>query len=516
MQHLLSQLRRVISLAWLICAPALLAATPPNVLFFFVDDLRPELGCYGVPRVKSPHMDRLAARGVLFERAYCQQAVCAPSRTSVMSGLRPDSTGIYDLGHPLRRTLPNVTSLPQWFQQRGYLTARFGKVYHHEEDDAPFWKEMPAWQGAEYASPETHALLKQLQDEARGKNLTGLQLYTATRGPAVETADVPDNTYRDGVTADQAIESLRRNRTNQFFLCVGFSKPHLPFVAPRRYWELYARDELRVPDRARPAGVPEVALTAWGELRSCSDIRVVDGQLDDAKSRELIHGYLACVSYVDAQVGRVLAALDELGLAENTVVVLWGDHGWKLGDYGMWCKHTNFEVDTRVPLIIAAPGVARAGRCRALVEMVDLFPTLTELCGGAPPAACEGQSLLPLLRDPAGRGREFAVSQYPREQGRVMGYTLRSDRWRYTEWVDLRNGTVTARELYDQSESVLPARNLAAAPEHAALITKLAKQLKPFQQAKYEPPQRRNAPARRNPQSENPVSQPAAKESVSE
>ena len=516
MNHLLRQLGCATCLAWLIGATSLLAATPPNVLFFFVDDLRPELGCYGVPRVKSPHMDRLAARGVLFERAYCQQAVCAPSRASVMSGLRPDSTGIYDLGHPLRRTLPGVTSLPQWFQQRGYLTGRFGKVYHHEDDDAPYWNEMPAWQGAEYASPETHAVLKRLQDQARGRNLTGLQLYMATRGPAVEAADVPDNTYRDGVTADQAIESLRRNRTNQFFLCVGFSKPHLPFVAPKRYWDLYSRDELLVPDRARPTGVPEVALTGWGELRSYSDVRVVDGQLDDAKTRELIHGYLACVSYVDAQVGRVLATLDELGLAENTVVVLWGDHGWKLGDYGMWCKHTNFEVDTRVPLIIAAPGLARNARSRALVEMVDVFPTLTELCGGATPKACEGQSLLPLLRDPTGRGREFAVSQYPREQGRVMGYTLRNDRWRYTEWVDLRNGTVTARELYDQSGSLLPMRNLAAEPENAELVAKLAEQLKPFQKAKYEPPKRQNAPSRRKPAADDSVIPPSAKASLNE
>jgi iduronate 2-sulfatase len=488
----------------------------PNVLFFFLDDLRPELGCYGDKLVKSPNIDRLAGRSVLFERAYCQQAVCAPSRASVMSGLRPDSTGIYDLGHPLRRTKPDVMSLPQWFKERGYVTARFGKVYHHPSDDAEFWSEMPALGGKEYNSPEIQAQMQKLDQAAQAKGLKGLQLYTATRGPSCEAADVPDNTYPDGVTAEQAIESLRRNRTNAFFLCVGFTKPHLPFCAPKKYWDLYQRDQFPVPGRAKPEGVPEIALTAWGELRSYSDVRSFRGDLDDAKTREMIHGYHAAVSFSDAQVGKVLDELTKLGLADNTIIVLWGDHGWKLGDYGMWCKHTNFEIDTRVPLLVSAPGMVRGKNAAGLVEMVDIFPTLTELCGGVAPKQCEGKSLVPLLHDPAAKGREFAVSQYPREQERVMGYTIRNDRWRYTEWLDLQKQEIVARELYDQSVSLLPMRNLATEPENAELVAKLAEQLKPFQKAKYEPPKRPNAPARRKPAADDSVSPPSTEASLNE
>jgi iduronate 2-sulfatase len=449
------------------CPSAQAAAEGPNVLFFFVDDLRPELGCYGDPLVKSPNIDRLAARSVVFERAYCQQAVCAPSRASVMSGLRPDATGIYDLGHPLRRTVPEVLSLPQWFRERGYVTGRFGKVYHHEADDAPNWTEMPDLRGLQYADPQTQSLLDRLTEEARSKKLNGLQQYAYTRGPSTESADVPDNAYQDGVTADQAIESLRRNRTNAFFLCVGFVKPHLPFCAPKKYWDLYPREAFQVPSRTKPLGAPEVALTDWGELRAYRDLKGTPGDLDDAKTRELIHGYHACVSYTDAQVGRVLDELDALGLADRTIIVLWGDHGWKLGDYGMWCKHTNFELDARVPLLISAPGATRGGRAAGLVEMVDVFPTLAELCGGNPPTDCAGQSLVPLLRDPSAKGRPFAVSQYPRNKGQIMGYTIRNERWRYTEWLDLESRNVIARELYDHAKTQTPSENLAESPGHA-------------------------------------------------
>jgi len=461
--------------------------TPPNVLFFFMDDLRPELGCYGDKLVKSPNIDRLAARSVLFERAYCQQAVCAPSRASVMSGLRPDSTGIYDLGHPLRRTKPDVVSLPQWFKEHGYVTARFGKVYHHENDDEAFWNEMPKRGGKEYNSAETLAAIEKLNQAAKAKGLKGLQLYTATRGPSLEAADVPDTAYPDGITAEQAIESLRRNRTNAFFMCVGFTKPHLPFCAPKKYWDLYQRDEFPVPGRAKPEGVPDIALTGWGELRSYSDVRGFRGDLDDDKTQEMIHGYHAAVSFSDAQVGKVLDELDKLGLADNTIIVLWGDHGWKLGDYGMWCKHTNFEIDTRVPLMVSAPGKVQGKHAAGLVEMVDVFPTLTELCGGDAPRQCEGKSLVAMLRDPTTKGHEFAVSQYPREQERVMGYTIRNDRWRYTEWVDLQKKEIVARELYDQSGTLTPGQNLVNEAEHAKRVEELAAKLKPYEQAKFVP-----------------------------
>jgi iduronate 2-sulfatase len=458
-----------------------------NVLVFFVDDLRPELGCYGSPTAITPNMDRLAARGVLFERAYCQQAVCAPSRASMMSGLRPDSLGIYDLGHPLRRTHPDVLSLPQFFNQRGYVTGSFGKVYHHENDDAEFWTELPPKGGVEYAAPETLAMLQKLREAARAKGLQGLQQYMATRGPAVESAAVPDNTYPDGVTAEQAIASLRRNQTNAFFLCVGFTKPHLPFCVPKKYWDLYDRAAFTVPPNAPPTGVPDVALTGWGELRAYSDVKGVGRELEAAKAREIIHGYHAAVSYADAQVGRVMEELDRLELTERTIIVLWGDHGWKLGEYGMWCKHTNFEIDTRVPLLIAAPGFKRGERSKALVEMIDVYPTLVELTGAAVPPQCEGVSLRPLLQKPDAPGREFVISQYPREQERIMGYSLRNERWRYTEWLDLRKAEVVARELYDHSRTSVPEQNLIDDPAHAKLAAELAAKLKPHQRAKFTP-----------------------------
>jgi iduronate 2-sulfatase len=261
-------------------------------------------------------------------------------------------------------------------------------------------------------------------------------------------------------------------------MCVGFAKPHLPFSAPTRYWDLYRRDEFAVPDRKLPLKAPSIAFTNWGELRSYLGMPA-KGALSDEQTRELMHGYAACVSYVDAQVGRVMAELERLGLRDNTIVVLWGDHGYKLGDYGLWCKHTNLELDTRVPLIVSAPGFISGARTEALVEMVDVFPTLAQLTRCQIPDSCEGKSFVPVLRDQGKAIRPYALSQYPR--GSTMGYSLRTDRWRYTEWANSDKKKIVATELYDHQDSEVTRRNLAEEPEYAEVVATLSDQLNSLQ-----------------------------------
>ena len=455
---------------------------PQNVLIFFIDDLRPELGSYGVDYIQAPHMDALAAAGVLFERAYCQQGVCAPSRISMLSGQYPDTTGIYDLFTPLRSKHPDTMTLPRYFQARGYFTGSYGKVYHHHTDDKEAWSDLPDVPGAKYADPETLKSIEQRVDAGKAEGLTGLDLWAVSQGPATEAFEVDDAGYRDGAVAEQAIASLRQNQDAPFFMGVGLAKPHLPFAAPQRYWDLYDRDQFSVPDPTLPAGTPSLAVTNWNELRAYQGIPE-EGPLTDAQTRELKHGYAASVSYADAQVGKVMAELVRLSLRENTIVVLWGDHGYKLGDYGLWCKHTNLELDTRVPLIVSAPGFTSGTRSHALVEIVDIFPTVAQLTGGQIPESCDGLSLAGVLQDPSKGLRPFALSQYPR--GKLMGYSLRDERWRYTEWVDLGSHQIVSQELYDHQETQTPTTNLAPDPRHADKIATLSRLLNVDQRLKH-------------------------------
>ena len=348
-------------------------AEKPNVLFIAVDDLRPELGCYGHRHVKSPNIDRLAASGTRFTHTYCQQAICAPSRASLLTGLRPDSTGIYDLEHPVKDTLPDVRTLPQHFRAHGYHTVSLGKIYHHGNDDPKGWSERPNVHRSLYADRQTNVQRRRLMEEARKKGLTGGRRYNYAAGPSTECLDEPDDAYGDGAITDAAIGILRERKDEPLFLAVGYWKPHLPLVAPKRYWDLYDRAAIPLPDPNEPEGAPRLAFTNWGELRAYTDIPK-DGDLDEAKTRELIHGYWACVSFMDHQIGRLLGALDDLGLADKTVVILWGDHGWKLGEYGDWCKHTNFELDTHVPMLLRVPGTKAGQVCHALTEYVDIYP----------------------------------------------------------------------------------------------------------------------------------------------
>lgn len=447
-------------------AAAIAESPDKNILFIGVDDLRVELGCYGAEYMKTPNIDALARNGLLFESAYCQQAICAASRISLLTGLRPDTTGIYDLNHPLNTTLPDAISMPRFFHSNGYRTISLGKIYHHGKDDQAYWDVLDSCSQPTYTNADTIELIKTKTARAMAKGIKGKALRKVNRGPAVESSDVADNVYTDGKIADIAIEQLRETDSRPFFLAVGFKKPHLPFIAPKKYWDLYDRDAIEVPSRELPAGAADAATTTWGELRSYHDTPP-KADCTDEQTRELIHGYRACVSYVDAQIGRVLAELDRQGLRDSTIVVLWGDHGWKLGEYGDWCKHTNFELDTHVPLIYCGPGIPSGQRSSALVEYIDMYPTLAQWSGLDAPSACEGQSMMPLFDNPNRPWKKAALSQYPRSGG--MGYSLRSGPWRYTQWLD-KNGKESARELYDHSESDIATENLATSPEHAEIV----------------------------------------------
>ncbi len=447
---------------------------PKNVLIFHIDDLRPELNCYGKTHIKSPNIDALATSGMVFDRAYCQQAICAPSRISMMSGMYPDSTGIYDLFTPLTKVKPNAMTMPRYFKERGYETLSFGKVYHHNRDDKKSWSVLGPKHTIKYADQATLDAIEQRTAEGKAKGVDVGTLRALGKGPAFENVDVSDDAYPDGKVANSAVEALQHLKDKPFFMCVGFAKPHLPFAAPRKYWDQYNRDDFKVPPRELPQGSPKLAFTKWNELRSYHGMPD-EGFLDDDLTKQLRHGYAASVSFADAQVGKVMAELERLGLRENTIVVLWGDHGYKLGDYGAWCKHTNLEIDAHVPLIVSVPGQVKGQRCKSLVEMVDVFPTLAECTGGDIPKSCDGKSLSPILADPETDLRKFALSQYPR--GSTMGYSLRNDRYRYTEWISTKSGEVVARELFDHESSQIANRNLADDSKHAELVAELSKQL---------------------------------------
>lgn len=447
------------------------AAEQRNVLLICVDDLKPALGCYGDSLARSPNLDRLAARGVTFERAYCNQAVCSPSRNSLMTGLRPQTLGIYDLPTHFRLAAADAVTLGQYFKGHGYRTEGLGKIFHvghGNRDDADTWS-VPAWRpkGGGYALPES---TEGARDSKQGP-----------RGAAYESADVPDNRYGDGMIADEAIlrlQAAKRNDGQPFFLAVGFLKPHLPFVAPQKYWDLHDPAAFKLASlQTPPLGAPSYAPQSGGELRGYKDIPT-SGLLPEELQRTLIHGYYAATSYMDAQAGRVLDELDRLGLAQNTIVVLWGDHGWHLGDHGIWCKHTNYEQAARIPLIVAAPGLAADTRSASLVETVDIYPTLAELAGLPLPTEVDGRSFAGLLSDPAAAHRDHAIHVYPRtapERGNVLGRAVRTDRYRLVEWKRPGDAPENAElELYDYQLDPLETKNLAAEqPETVAQLRAL-------------------------------------------
>ena len=504
----------------------------PNILFIAVDDLRPELGCYGATQIKTPNIDRLAKRGVVFTRAYCQQPLCGPTRASILTGLRPNSTGVFDNRKDFREKNPDVVTLPQYFKNNGYKTMTIGKVFHSGFKDKISWAEelkpktlgepYPIKALGGYQLPENRQAYQALSDALSGEGKNGEDARALLSGPATECADVPDNAYTDGITAETAIGAIRMSDNNPFFLAVGFAKPHLSFIAPKKYWDLYDPSKLELTKSSlAPKDCPPIALNSSIELRARTDMPK-DGIISDKDAVKLLHGYYACVSYVDAQIGRLLDELDKKGLTQNTIIVVWGDHGWNLGEHGLWGKTTDFETCARVPLIIAAPQQKGNGKsANGLVELVDVYPTLCELASLPLPSHLEGTSARDLLNDPskpwkkaaftqttcpavrewAGKpldpktresfatlmdriekniqdfdSDDFSIDKYNEY---VSGYSMRTDRYRFTYWMDNRHPEKSlAIELYDHQKDPDENVNIAMQPSQAQLVKQLTKQWK--------------------------------------
>ncbi|MEM7015580.1 MAG: sulfatase, partial [Verrucomicrobiota bacterium] len=494
----------------------------PHVLFIAIDDLRPELGCYGSPIAKSPVLDALAADGLRFDRAYCQQAICSPSRASLMTGARPDDIGVIENTAYFRELNPDIVTLPQHFIANGYETAYTGKIYHSKAmtDEEKSWSRKPAWNklavkrvppvAGPYRKPENQEIWRKNRDAMwakYGKEGSGGLVH----GPAFEDADVEDHLYDDGLQTELAIATLRDHldkKPNQpLFLGLGFKKPHLNFMAPKKYWDLYDRNDIKLATQTEgPENGAATGLHASFELRTRHGIPK-EGPIGDDLARTLLHGYYACVSYVDAQIGKMLAAVDELGIRDNTIVVVWGDHGWHLGEMGIWGKATNYEISARVPLIVWTPnGKARGKATDALVELLDIYPTLCDLAGLPTPDHLAGKSFAPLLGDPNQPWKTMAVSQYPnpalrewaanplspgmrqtffgplieeveskiiKQQGdawdrdlfenHLMGYSARTERWRLVIWRDYRVSSAARvfTELFDHYNDPTETKNVA-------------------------------------------------------
>jgi iduronate 2-sulfatase len=427
-----------------------------NVLFIMVDDLRPAIGCYGDKLAYTPNIDALAKTGTLFMRAYCQQAVCSPSRTSLLTGLRPDKARIWGLKKTFRQTIPDAITLPQYFKNQGYITSQIGKIFH----DPASHQDSASWSG-----PVIH----NVTGNAKGDKYILDKNLKTSKGASTEREVVDDSAYIDGKVAETSIQVLRQISKKPFFLAIGFRRPHLPFTAPNKYWQHFDKTRFPVQQKIRPKNTPEIAFHNSQELRGYTDIPK-DGPVPDALARHLWQGYYAAVSYTDAQIGKVLAELDRLGLRKNTIIVLVSDHGFHLGEQDQWAKSTNFENAVRVPLIISAPGVGKPAISRALVELIDLYPTLTELCGLSLPKELKGKSLAALLKNPDALHKGFALSQFIRpysalsneENIRNMGYTLRTERYRYTEWYPFESDSIIARELYDHHKDSDETENMEA------------------------------------------------------
>lgn len=503
----------------------------PNILFIAVDDLRPELGCYGSEIAVTPNLDSLAADGLLFNRAYCQQAICRPSRASLMTGARPESTGLFHNYVALRELRPNILTLPQHFIAGGYETVYCGKIFHNgDTDEENSWSRSPVkWlkdvkkpQGA-YALAENNKLKSDNMKTMLAKYGEAARRGLAA-GPAYESADVPDHAYSDGYETLRAIATMKemvKQGDKPFFLGLGFKKPHLNWAAPKRYWDLYDRDKIPMASETdSPDGGAAMGLHASFELRTRAGIPKI-GPLGPELSRTLKHAYLACVSYVDAQIGKMIAALEEAGVRENTIIIVWGDHGWHLGDMGVWGKATNYEIATRVPLMIWTPDMkTRGAKTDALVELVDMYPTLCELAGLPVPKHLEGHSFVPLLDRPHQPWKKAAFSQYPNpalrewaanplsqgmretwfgpliqevekriiaQQGdrwdrelfeqHLMGYTMRTDHYRLVVWRDHRDphATPVFVELFDHQNDPQETKNIAG--ENPKLVARLREQL---------------------------------------
>ena len=440
----------------------------PNVLVFYIDDLRAELGCYGSETAITPNIDNIANDGVMFNKAYVQQAICAPSRMSMLTGLRPETLGIYSIFTPLRKVHKEIVSLPQIFNKNGYKTISIGKVYHHANDDKNEWSIYFEKEQNSYIKQENIELLVRLKEE--GKPL---------KGPAFENADVVDEAYKDGRAAKYAIETLRKVKDDKFLMFVGLSKPHLPFNAPKKYWDLYDKNDFEVPSRKKPEDAYRLALSPWGELKAYSNIPKT-GDLNDDITRDLIHGYHASVSYVDAQIGKIMTTLDELDLKKNTTIIFMSDHGYKIGEYASWCKQSNMEIDVRVPLIISRETNYKkrvTGKTSdALVESVDIYSTLVDICNLKSEPISDGKSILPVLDNPTKKWDDAAYSVYARGKN-IMGVTTTDGEWRYTEWRNSTTHEVLGSELYEHKNSLLSYENVSGNSDYFKVEKRMKKLL---------------------------------------
>lgn len=483
----------------------------PNVLFIIVDDLKPILGCYGDPFVKTPNIDRFAKEGVVFTNTYCQQAVCGPSRASFLTGMRPDYTGVWDLETEMRNINPEILSMPQFFKQNGYITAGIGKVFDSrsvdENIDKPSWsipfykksndyypKEMGKAKGR-YRGVKVLEEIEIYEKIGGAKGLTGKELSNFIKinaKPSVESLDIPDNAYIDGATVLHSKDILKvlKENAKPFFFAVGITKPHLPFAVPKKYWDLYNRDEIQLAEfRENANNSPLVAYHGAGELYKYTDIPPIASfsdvkggmELPFDKQKELIHGYYASVSYADALIGKLISTLESLDLKDNTIVTIIGDHGWHLGDHNLWCKHSNFEQATRIPMIFKIPGI-KASKTSALAEAVDIFPTLCDATGIKIPEQLQGASLMPILKETKSKVKDYAVSQYRRGKNmRTFGYSIRTERYRLTLWMKdfyrlykpFDQGYIVSGELYDYDNDPLETENYYNNKEYVSVKKEL-------------------------------------------
>jgi len=437
-----------------------------NVLFIIADDLNNYLSCYGDPRAKTPNLDRLAAQGVRFDRAYCAFPLCGPSRNSLLTGLYPNSSGILRNAQIFRQTIPSHISLPQAFRRGGYFAARIGKLYHYNvpnsigtngHDDPASWELELNPAGVDRLEEQPHIF-----SLTPGQFGGTLSWYASPKAERLHT---------DGLQAadtEWVLERCAKDKERPFFVALGFFRPHTPYVAPAPYFELYPRDTMPVHPPVEVFRNADVPAAAFGSHKKEQE------KLTDELRRQAAQAYYASISFMDAQVGRVLSALDRLGLTDHTVIVFTSDHGYHIGEHGLWQKMSLFEESARVPLFIVAPGVSKKGGvAKTPVSHVDLYPTLAELCGVTVTNRLQGQSLVPILADPTATGRGWALTQVTRGEN-VFGYTLRTSRWRYTEWDEGRRG----RELYDHDADPQELTNLAAKPEQANTVANLSSQLR--------------------------------------
>ena len=466
------QPRAIRALAWMACVLAAIAgpafaqvtARRPNVLLIMADDLSDDLGTFGHPLVKTPNLDRLAARGVRFTRAYTQFPLCSPSRVSMLTGLRPDTTGVHDLQTDFRTIHPDLVTLPQMFKRAGYVSARVGKIYHYGNPGqigTPGLDDPASWD---------HTVNPRGIDKDEEPRVTNFTPQRAGLGSALAyyASPAPDEAHTDGKVATESIALLERYRDRPVFLAAGFYRPHCPFIAPTKYFDMYPLDGVRLPPALSRA--PDVPSPAWFTTPPHWGI-------DEQQQRQILRAYYASISFLDANVGRLLDAVDRLGLADNTIVVFVSDHGYHLGDRGQWMKQTLFERSARAPLILAGPGVAARGAASArIVEFLDVYPTLAALAGLTPPVGLHGRSLVPLLTNAQMPWDHAAVTQVRRgaPPATFMGYSIRTARWRYTEW----DGGARGTELYDSEADPGELRNLAADQTHRTTVADLQGRLR--------------------------------------